>query len=77
LPLIPLNRQFIEWRNTETDELSDPDVLSRLGMHDGAKSWDDLLKRLGAGRPERTRAVARITGQTNETIDAIEPETFH
>lgn len=45
MPLVPLDRRFIEWRHTETDELSDPDLLSRLGLGDDAKSWDDLLKR--------------------------------
>jgi hypothetical protein len=66
LPPIPLNRRFIEWRHTETDELSDPDILSRLGIHDDAKSWDDLLKRrrvvilaeAGSGKSEELRNQA-------------------
>jgi hypothetical protein len=41
---IQLNRQFIEWHETEVGELSDPEVLIRFGIHRGT-SWDDLLKR--------------------------------
>jgi hypothetical protein len=66
LPLIPLNRRFIEWRQTEKDELSDPDLLSRLGVRDGAKTWDDLLKRrrvvilaeAGSGKSEELKGQA-------------------
>jgi hypothetical protein len=66
LPLIPLNRQFIEWQNTEADELSDPDVLIRFGLYSGAKSWDDLLKRrrlvilaeAGSGKTEELKGQA-------------------
>jgi hypothetical protein len=64
--VIPLDRQFIEWRHTETNELSDPDVLSRLGLGDNAKTWGDLLKRrrvvilaeAGSGKSEELKGQA-------------------
>jgi hypothetical protein len=70
LPLIPLDRRFVEWRHTEKDELSDPELLSRLGLSDGAMAWDDLLKRrrvvilaeAGSGKSEELKGQAlRLT----------------
>ena len=74
MSLIPLNRQFIEWHDQEKDELSDPDILSRLGMHDGAKNWDDLLKRLrvvilaeaGSGKSEELKGQAHRLTDNNK-----------
>lgn len=62
---VQLNRQFTEWQNTDVDELSDPEVLSRFGIHRGM-SWDDLLKRrrvvilaeAGSGKTEELKNQA-------------------
>lgn len=66
MPLIPLDRRFFEWRNTD-DELSDPDLLGRFGLSEGARTWADLLKRrrvvilaeAGSGKTEELKEQAR------------------
>jgi hypothetical protein len=65
VPIIPLDRRFFEWRNTE-NELSDPDLLGRMGLSSGAKNWDELLKRrrvvilaeAGSGKTEELKERA-------------------
>lgn len=41
MPIIPLDRQFIEWRDGEP---SDPDAWAQLGFSHGL-SWNDLLNK--------------------------------
>jgi hypothetical protein len=73
LATISLDRRFFEWRNTD-DELSDPDILSRFGLSDSAKSWDDLLKRrrvvilaeAGSGKTEELKEQARRLSADNK-----------
>ena len=63
---VQLNRQFIKWQDTDGDELSDPEVLIRFGIHRGM-SWDDLLKRrrvvilaeAGSGKTEELKRQAQ------------------
>ena len=62
-----VDRRFFEWEEKEHDELSDPDLLSRFGVSDGAKNWDELLKRrrvvilaeAGSGKTDEMREQAR------------------
>jgi hypothetical protein len=66
-PHIPLDRRFFEWQEKEHDELSDPDLLARFGLSDGAKSWDDLVERrrvvilaeAGSGKTEEMEEQTR------------------
>ena len=44
MPFIELDRRFFEWRS-KANELSDPDILSRFDLSDGAKPWFEVLKR--------------------------------
>ncbi len=70
---IQLNRQFIEWHDTEVDELSNPEVLIRFGIHRGM-SWDDVLKRrrvvilaeAGSGKTEELKSQARRLASNGE-----------
>jgi hypothetical protein len=74
-PPIPLDRRFFEWEEKEHDALSDPDLLSRFGISDGAKSWDDLLKRrrvvilaeAGSGKTEEMKEQARRLNADDKT----------
>ena len=67
LSIIPLDRRFFEWRS-EGDHLSDPDALSRFGLSDSAKAWDEILKRrrvvilaeAGSGKSEELKNQQRV-----------------
>jgi hypothetical protein len=64
LPTIALNRQFFEWRE---GELSDPDLILRLGGSDDLLSWESIsvrrrvviLAEAGSGKTVEMREQAR------------------
>ncbi|HEY8128657.1 MAG TPA: hypothetical protein VIF39_08090 [Hyphomicrobium sp.] len=64
MPTIALNRQFFEWRE---GELSDPDLILRLGGSDDLLSWESIsvrrrvviLAEAGSGKTVEMREQAR------------------
>src|SRR5882672_3236911 len=65
LPVVTLNRRFIEWRQTEPP---DPEFHRAMGLGDGGLGWEELLSKrrvvilaeAGSGKSTELKERARL-----------------
>src|SRR5260370_1361022 len=65
LPVVTLNRRFIEWRQTEPP---DPELRRAMGLVDGGLGWEELLSKrrvvilaeAGSGKSTEMKERARL-----------------
>ena len=66
VPVISLNRRFVEW---DEKELPDPEIRRAFGLDEGGVGWDELLLKrrvvilaeAGSGKSTEMAERARIT----------------